>query len=126
MSERPRKQGMKLPHPDDFLRMEILDVGARVRTGVADPTGVFHVLRLTVVVGVPFLIGREEAMGWLVRRWEQSQEGRGQVGLGMRQEPWAGRGRRQVARGGCGRGRSRDNALWHSYPSSGLRCFVLL
>jgi len=33
----------------------------------------------------------------LVRRWEQRQEGRGQVGLGMQQSPWAKRGRRQAA-----------------------------
>ena len=64
-------------------------------TGVADPTGVYRVLRPTVVAGVPCLVGLDEAMGWLVRRGEQRAEGRGQVGLILRQEPWARRGRGQ-------------------------------
>jgi hypothetical protein len=42
-----------------------------------------RVLSPTVVAGVPFLVGRDEAMGWLVWRWEQSQKGLGQVVLGM-------------------------------------------
>lgn len=41
-------------------------------------------------------------MGVLMRRWEQSQEGLGQVWLGRRQEPWARCGSRQVALGGSG------------------------
>jgi hypothetical protein len=44
------------------------DWGSQGRTGVADPRGVFRVPRPTVVAGVPFLVGRDEAMGWLVRR----------------------------------------------------------
>ena len=78
--------------------------GAQGRTGVADPPGVCRVRRPTVVAGVLCLVGQDEAMGVLVRRWEQRQEGRGQVVLGMRQEPRAWRGRRQVALGGSGGG----------------------
>ena len=78
------------------------DVGAQVFKGVAEPTGVFRVLRPSVVAGVPLLVGRDKEMGWLVRRWGQSQEGLGQVGLGVRQDPWARRGRRQGALGGSG------------------------
>ncbi len=46
------------------------DVGSQVRTGVDDPTGVFRILSPTVVAGVRFLIGRDEDMWLLVRRWE--------------------------------------------------------
>jgi len=52
------------------------------------------------VAGVPSLVGWDEAMGWLVRHWEPSHVGLGQVRLGMRQSPWVRRGRRQVALGG--------------------------
>jgi len=76
--------------PGAFLE----DWGLQVLKDADDLTGVFRVLRPTVVAGVPFLIGRYEELGWLVRRWEQSSEGRGQVVLGMRQEPGARRGRR--------------------------------
>lgn len=100
MLEMPRKIGMKLPHPGDFIQTEILDGEHRCAQACADPKGALRVLRPTVVAGVPFLVGGEETVGWLVRRWEQSQEGRGQVGLGMWQEPRARRGRRQVAVGG--------------------------
>ena len=54
------------------------DVGGRGLTGVADPTGVCSVRSPTVAAGVPCLVGREEAMGWLVRRWKASQAGLGQ------------------------------------------------
>ena len=40
MSESPRNIGMKLPHLGDSIQTEKLDVGAQVRKGVADPTGV--------------------------------------------------------------------------------------
>ena len=56
------------------------DVGAQVRKGVAAPTGVCRVRRPAGVAGVPVLVGRDEAMGWLVRRWEQRKEGLGQGG----------------------------------------------
>ena len=58
-----------------------------MRKGVADPTGVFPVLSPTVGAGVSFRVGRDEAMGVLVGRWEQRPEGLGRVVLGMRQEP---------------------------------------
>jgi len=46
------------------------DVGSQVRTGVADPRGVFRVHSPTIVASAPFLSGRDEARGWLVRHWE--------------------------------------------------------
>lgn len=63
------------------------DVGSQARNGVADPRGVFRVRSPTVVAGVPFLVERDEDMGVQMRRWEQSQEGLGQVGLDAREEP---------------------------------------
>jgi hypothetical protein len=50
------------------------------------------VLRLSVGAGVPFLVGRDEAMGVLVRSWDQNTEGLGQAVLGLRQELCARRG----------------------------------
>ncbi len=38
--------------------------GSQVHTDVADPPGVCRVLSLTVVAGVPFLVGRDEARGF--------------------------------------------------------------
>lgn len=46
------------------------DVGSQGLTSVADSTGVCRVLIPTVVAGVLFLVGRDEDMGLLVRRWE--------------------------------------------------------
>jgi hypothetical protein len=85
---------------------------------VAGPTVVSRVLSPTVVAGVPFLVGRDEAMGLLVRHWEQSEEKLGQVVPGKRQESWTRRGHREVALGGSGGCVPEKNALWNSYPSS--------
>jgi len=58
--------------------------------GVAEPMAVFRVLGLQESpddgeeagpVRVPFLVGRDEEVGLLLRRWEQSKEGLGQVVL---------------------------------------------
>jgi hypothetical protein len=58
--------------------------------GVVEPRAVFCVLGPQEVPGaeedaglarVPFLVGRDEEMGLLLRRWEQSKEGLGQVVL---------------------------------------------
>jgi class 3 adenylate cyclase/predicted ATPase len=64
------------------------DLGPHELKGVADPMQVFRVLGPleahedeTVVAGVPFLVGRDEEMGLLLRRWEQSKDGHGQVVL---------------------------------------------
>ena len=78
------------------------DVGSQGRTSVADPTRGGRVLSPTVVAGVPALVGRDEAMGRLLRHSEPSHVSLGQVRLGMRQSPWVRRGRRQVALGGSG------------------------
>jgi predicted AAA+ superfamily ATPase len=56
--------------------------------GVAEPMHVFRVLGMlegredeTTAVGVPFLVGRDEELGLLARRWDQSKAGLGQVVL---------------------------------------------
>jgi class 3 adenylate cyclase/predicted ATPase len=63
-------------------------LGLQVFRGVADPMPVFRVhgpMELhedeTGAVGVPFLVGRDEEIGLLLRRWEQSKVGLGQVVL---------------------------------------------
>jgi class 3 adenylate cyclase/predicted ATPase len=62
------------------------DLGRHTLKGVAEPMPVFQVRSPmevhedeTVATGIPFLVGRDEEMGLLVRRWEQSKEGLGQV-----------------------------------------------
>jgi class 3 adenylate cyclase len=62
------------------------DLGPHELRGVAEPMQVFRVLGPmevhedeTAAVGVPFLVGRDEEVGLLLRRWEQSKEGLGQV-----------------------------------------------
>ena len=66
------------------------DLGLQVLKGVAEPIRVFRVLDpveayavedATVAANAPFLVGRDEEMGLLVRRWEQSKERLGQVAL---------------------------------------------
>jgi class 3 adenylate cyclase len=66
------------------------DVGVHQLKGVAEPMPVFCVLGLgepasdeaePVPVRRPFLVGREEELGLLLRRWEQSKAGLGQVVL---------------------------------------------
>jgi class 3 adenylate cyclase/tetratricopeptide (TPR) repeat protein len=64
------------------------DLGPQTLKGVAEPLPVFRVLGLleaheaeTGVTGVPFLVGRDEEVGLLRRRWEQSKSGLGQVVL---------------------------------------------
>jgi class 3 adenylate cyclase len=64
------------------------DLGAHQLKGVAEPMAVFRVLGLldtyedeTSAAGVPFLVGRDEELGLLVRRWEQSKERLGQAVL---------------------------------------------
>jgi predicted ATPase len=66
------------------------DVGVHQLKGVAEPMPVFRVLgprELAIdeaepaPARLPFLVGREEELGLLLQRWEQSKEGLGQVVL---------------------------------------------
>ena len=65
------------------------DVGVHQLKGVAEPMAVFRVLgpgepavtRRSLPLPAPFLVGREEELGLLLRRWEQSKAGLGQVVL---------------------------------------------
>jgi class 3 adenylate cyclase/predicted ATPase len=64
------------------------DLGPHALKGVAEPMPVFRVrgpLEVredeTTAGGVPFLVGRDEEIGLLLRRWKQSKEGLGQVVL---------------------------------------------
>ena len=64
------------------------DQGLQTLKGVAEPMRVFQAVGLLDIrrdeagaPGVPFLVGRDEEMGLLLRRWEQSKEGLGQVVL---------------------------------------------
>jgi class 3 adenylate cyclase/predicted ATPase len=66
------------------------DLGTHVLPGVAEPMAVSRVRGLLatpshdeefVGAGVPFLVGRDEEVGLLRRRWEQSKTGLGQVVL---------------------------------------------
>ena len=66
------------------------DVGVQQLKGVAEPMPVFCVLGLgepasdeaePAPARLPFLVGREEELGLLLRRWEQSKAGLGQVVL---------------------------------------------
>jgi class 3 adenylate cyclase len=63
-------------------------LGPQVLKGVAEPMPVFQVLGPleahedeSVAAGVPFLLGRDEELGLLVRCWEQAKERLGQVVL---------------------------------------------
>jgi predicted ATPase/class 3 adenylate cyclase len=62
------------------------DLGLQMLKGVAEPIQVFGVLGAVemddeehVAAGIPFLVGRDEEIGLLLRRWEQSKAGLGQV-----------------------------------------------
>jgi predicted ATPase/class 3 adenylate cyclase len=66
------------------------DLGTHALKGVAEPMQVFRVLSPTEVHrdedermpdGGVFLVGRDEEVGLLLRRWEQSKDGLGQVVL---------------------------------------------
>jgi predicted ATPase/class 3 adenylate cyclase len=66
------------------------ELGTPQLKGVTEPLAVARVLGLrepqsaeedTTLAGVPFLVGRDEEVGLLRRRWEQSKEGLGQVVL---------------------------------------------
>jgi predicted ATPase/class 3 adenylate cyclase len=66
------------------------ELGTPSLKGVTEPLAVARVRGLldtqnavedTPLAGVPFLVGREEEVGLLRRRWEQSKEGLGQVVL---------------------------------------------
>ena len=64
------------------------DLGRHALKGVTEPMPVFRVLRpleaqadQPAVAGVPFLVGRDEELGLLRRRWEQAKERLGQVVL---------------------------------------------
>ena len=66
------------------------DVGVQQLKGVAEPMPVFCVLgpgepasdeAAPAPARLPFLVGREEELGLLLRRWEQSKAGLGQVVL---------------------------------------------
>ncbi len=64
------------------------DLGPHALKGVAEPMPVFRVLRpleahadAPVAAGVPFLVGRDEELGLLRRRWAQAKERLGQVVL---------------------------------------------
>jgi hypothetical protein len=60
------------------------DLGRHSLKGVTEPMPVFRALGSTEdhedevgAVGVPFLVGRDEETGLLLRRWEQAKEGLG-------------------------------------------------
>ena len=66
------------------------DLGVQTLKGVAEPLRVYGVRSPLTSPhddedsgprGVPFLVGRDEEVGLLVRRWEQSKAGLGQVVL---------------------------------------------
>jgi class 3 adenylate cyclase/predicted ATPase len=66
------------------------DVGVQQLKGVAEPMAVYRVLGTAeptddeaepAPARPPFLVGRDEEIGLLLRRWEQSKEGLGQVVL---------------------------------------------
>src|SRR3989449_6654082 len=66
------------------------DLGTHALKGVAEPMQVFRVLHPieaqrdeeeAPALGVPTLVGRDEEIGLLRRRWEQAKEGLGQVVL---------------------------------------------
>jgi class 3 adenylate cyclase/predicted ATPase len=65
------------------------DMGHHELKGVTEPMQIFHVLDPMeaheddqhTLSGIHFLVGRDEEMGLLLRRWEQSKEGLGQVVL---------------------------------------------
>ena len=66
------------------------DLGTHALKGVAEPMQVFRVLRPieahhdeeeAPAMGIPTLVGRDEEIGLLRRRWEQAREGLGQVVL---------------------------------------------
>jgi class 3 adenylate cyclase/predicted ATPase len=66
------------------------DLGVHSLKGVAEPMPVFRVIGPVEMHGLaeevtpskaPFLVGRDEEVGLLLRRWEQSKEGLGQVVL---------------------------------------------
>ena len=66
------------------------DLGTHALKGVAEPMPVYRVLRPieahhdeeeAPALGVPMLVGRDEEIGLLRRRWEQAREGLGQVVL---------------------------------------------
>jgi predicted ATPase/class 3 adenylate cyclase len=64
------------------------DLGRHTLKGVAEPMLVFGVRGPreahedeSVATGLPFLVGRDEELGLLVRRWEQAKERLGQVVL---------------------------------------------
>jgi class 3 adenylate cyclase/predicted ATPase len=68
----------------------LADLGTHPLKGVAEPMAVFRVLGTLEAPGdedaagpdqVPFLVGRDEEVGLLRRRWAQSKEGLGQVVL---------------------------------------------
>ncbi|MDH3601315.1 MAG: AAA family ATPase, partial [Candidatus Tectomicrobia bacterium] len=63
-------------------------LGPKELKGVAEPIEVFRILSLlevhedeTDTVGAPFLVGRDEEVGLLLRRWQQSTDSLGQVVL---------------------------------------------
>jgi predicted ATPase len=66
------------------------DIGVQQLKGVAEPMAVYRVLGTAeptddeaepALDRPPFLVGRDEEIGLLLRRWEQSKEGLGQVVL---------------------------------------------
>jgi class 3 adenylate cyclase/predicted ATPase len=64
------------------------DLGPHALKGVTEPLPVFQVLKPLeehadepVAAGVPFLVGRDEELGLLRRRWEQAKERLGQMVL---------------------------------------------
>ena len=66
------------------------DLGAHELKGVTEPIGVLRILGPTTMRrdedesppdGGAFLVGRDEEVGLLLRRWEQSKEGVGQIGV---------------------------------------------
>src|SRR5262249_6138868 len=85
---------------------ECQELGPQVLKGIASPLTVYRVVResevrshfeVAVTTGLTLLVGREEELGLLRRRWAQAQEGAGQVVL-LSGEPGIGKSRLRAAR----------------------------
>ena len=80
---------------------ELADLGAHLLKGVVEPMPVYGVLRASAhesrfealtMAGLTPLVGREEELGLVRRRWEQAKESEGQVAL-LCGEPGIGKSR---------------------------------
>lgn len=83
------------------LAFEYADLGEKILKGIVEPVRAFRILRAARTEGrfevthggnlIP-LVGRDEEMGSLMRRWEQAKQGEGQVVL-LCGEPGIGKSR---------------------------------